>query len=277
MTASASVVVVEPSGRPILLVGPPRGVAGEITLVNPGETTLVLRDFGVADRSGRLVHLPARQRLTMPAVLRPGQQQQLRIEIALVATTHPGEYHVAIEITGQERDAVLHVTEDVALRVEPATLFVTNEPERPQMKRIAVSNEGNVAATLGDIRDVALRDDLEPAIDVRLALQALASQPHLVVDALRRDGPTMGRLSLGIAGGPATIAPGETRTIEVAVTLPEPPPPNGRYRARVPLLNATLNIIVTPSGATHEPSYEKHARNTRAASTPARRKGRGRS
>ena len=90
--------------------------------------------------------------------------------------------------------------------------------------------------------------------------------------SVRRDGPTMGRLSLGIAGRPATIAPGETRTIEVAVTLPEPPPPNGRYRARVPLLNATLNIIVTPSGATHEPSYEEHARNTRAASTPARRK-----
>ena len=271
MTASASVVVVEPSGRPILLVGPPRVVAGDITLLNPGETTLVLRDFGVADRSGRLVHLPARQGLTMPTVLRRGQQQQLRIEIALVATTHPGEYHVAIDIAGQERDAVLHVTEDVALRVEPATLFVANE-ERRQMKRLAVTNEGNVAATLGDIRDVALRDDLEPAIDVRLALQALASQPHLVVDALRRDGPTMGRLSLGIAGRPATIAPGETRTIEVAVTLPEPPPPNGRYRARVPLLNATLNIIVTPSGATHEPSYEEHARNTRAASTPARRK-----
>jgi len=273
MTASASVVVVEPSGRPILLVGPPRVVAGDITLLNPGETTLVLRDFGVADRSGRLVHLPARQGLTMPTVLRRGQQQQLRIEIALVATTHPGEYHVAIDIAGQERDAVLHVTEDVALRVEPATLFVANE-ERRQMKRLAVTNEGNVAATLGDIRDVALRDDLAPAIDVRLALQALANKPDLdeFVDALRRDGPTMGRLSLGIAGGPATIAPGETRTIEVAVTLPEPPPPNGRYRARVPLLNATLNIIVTPSGATHEPSYEEHARNTRAASTPARRK-----
>ena len=39
MTASASVVVVEPSGRPILLVGPPRVVAGDITLLNPGETT----------------------------------------------------------------------------------------------------------------------------------------------------------------------------------------------------------------------------------------------
>ena len=260
MNASTSVVVVEPSSdRPILFVGPPRAVVADITLMNPGERSLVVRDFGVTDHSGRLAHLPARHGL-MPAVLRGGQQRQLRIGLALPAPTPPGTYRVALDIMGEARNAVLHVTEEVALRLEPDTLWVANAPHG-QRKRLTLINTGNVPAPLSDICDVPLRDDLAPAVDMRQALQGLAAKSNLQADELvdvliaplRRSNVIVGSLSLGIVGEAVTIAPGEMRSLEVEIKLAEPPPPNGRARARVPLMDATLDVVVLPSGPAQAP------------------------
>jgi|ERR1051326_285731 hypothetical protein len=287
MNDSAAVVVVEPpADRPIRLVGAPQAVAADVTVYNPRNRSLVLRDVGLRELPDGLAQVPARHG-TMPTVLRPRQQRKLHIAIALPATTPAGEYRGKVDIMGETRDAVLHVTETVGLRVEPDTLWVVNDPSRGQIKRLTITNEGNVEAVLGDIRDVGLKDDLTPPIDSRLVLQALAHKPDLgpdeMIDALliplrRGDGPTVGSVSVEIIGGPATIAPSETRTVEVQVTLPEPPPPNGRYRARVPVLTETLAIVVIPSETAARPpdQTESDSQDIKAASTQARRK-RGRS
>jgi hypothetical protein len=282
MTPPASVVVEPEADRPILFVGPPRAVAADITIKNPGDRSFVLRDVGLKDRSGRLAHLPERQGV-MPTVLRGGQQRQLRIALALTPTTPAGEYRVALDVLGETRHALLHVTEEVALRVEPDTLWIANAPDNAQSKSLTVTNAGNVQALLAGVRDVPLRDDLAPAVDVGLALQGLAAKQDLradeLVDALivplRGSRVIVGCLSLGFAGGQLMVAPGETSTLEVEITLPEPPPPNGRARALVPLMNTTLEIVVLPSGLAHAP--HGHMRGQRAETESQTHKNKPRS
>lgn len=287
MNVSASVIVVEPAGdRPVLLVGPPRAVAGDITVLNPRDASLVLRDVGLKDLSGKLAQIPARQGVT-PMVLRSRQQRQVSIAIALPAATPAGEYRAEIDVMGEGRQAVLHVTEAVSLRVEPRTLWVANEPHRSHRKRLTITNDGNVPAALSDLHDVALRDDLTPAVDTRVVLQALANKPDLrpeefvvaLLTPLRSGGPTVGSLSVGFVGDAAAIVPGETRSVDVEVRLVEPPPPNGRYRARVPVLTETFDVVVMPAATHgHTPDEAKsYARNSEPASARARRKKRGRS
>jgi hypothetical protein len=286
MTAPAYVVVETAADGPILFVGPPRAVAADITLMNPGDRYLVLRDVGLKDHSGRLTHLPARHSV-MPTVLRGGQQRRLRIALALPTITPAGEYRVALDILGETRRAMLHVTEEVALRVEPHTLWIANA-QNTHVKRLTVTNGGNIPVPLTDVRDVPLRDDLGLAIDVAQMLQGLTAKPDSegdefvgVLIAPLRSGAIMGCLSLGIVGGHVTIAPGERRSLEVEITLPKPPPPNGRARARIPLMDATLDIVVLPSDVVQTPRGHPHeqrretdsrTRNSTPRSTPVRRK-----
>ncbi|HWK68818.1 MAG TPA: hypothetical protein VNS34_28155 [Rhizobiaceae bacterium] len=249
---------------------------------------MVLRDVGLKDRSGRLGRLPSRQSVTT-TVLRAGQLRELRLALSLPLTTPAGEYAVELDILGESRGAKLYVSEAVSLRVEPSTLWVENRRDGWQTKTITVANAGNAPARIADLGDVPLRDDLAPAIDIGEAIQDLAGKPDLradeVVDVLvlpsRRSRARVGSLSLSVPDGQVTVAPGEARSVEVGISLPEPPPPGMRARARVPLMNATLDIVIFPSGETQpqeqpdETPSEK--RNRKPAGTTPRRKTRGRS
>lgn len=288
MTEPACVVVEPAPDKPILLIGPPRAIAADITLMNQGDRSVVLRDVGLRDRSGRLPKLPARHAV-MTTVLRAGQQRALRIAFSLPPTTPAGEYAVELDILGEARQARLHVSEEVSLRVEPSTLWVENVPERGQSKRVTIVNAGNATAHLADLTDVPLRDDLAPPVDIGEAIRSLVEKRDFSADAvveaiapLRRGRVRLGSLSLAVPGGQVTIAPGETRSLEVGITLPDPPPPSGRARARVPLVNATLDVVVVPSGGAQvlrdhrdEPRTEK--RNSKPPGATPRRKTRGRS
>lgn len=288
MTEPARVVVEPAPDKPIVFVGPPRAVAADITLMNPGDRSVVLRDIGLKDRSGQLARLPSRHSV-MTTVLRAGYQRELRLVLSLPPTTPAGEYPVELDILGESRGATLHVTEAVSLRVQPSTLWVDDRPDDRQTKNLTVVNAGNAPAQIADLNDVPLRDDLAPAVDIGEAIRDLAGKPELrtdeIVDVLvvpyRRSRVRVGSLSLSVPGGQVTVAPGEARGVEIEISLPEPPPPGMRTRARVPLMNATLDIVVFPSGET-QPQEQRdetpsEKRNSKPAGTTPRRKTRGRS
>lgn len=288
MTEPARVVVEPAPDKPILFIGPPRTVAADVILMNPGDRSMVLRDVGLKDRSGRLERLPSRHSV-MTTVLRAGQQRELRLVLSLPLTTPAGEYAIELDILGESRGATLFVAEAVSLRVEPNTLWVENRPDDRQTKSLTVVNAGNALAQIADVSDVPLRDDLAPAVDVGEAIQDLARKPELrvdeVVDVLvvpsRRSRVRVGSLSLSIPGGQVTIAPGEARNVEVEISLPEPPPSGMRARARVPLMNATLDIVVFPAGGTQAQEQRDETlsekRNRKPAGPTPRGKTRGRS
>src|SRR4030095_3707233 len=145
------------ASEPIRLSGPPRRLAGQMRLRNPQSLSLVLRDAGFSDRSGRLLHM-AERHVFAPVVLRPAEERAVPLRIGIDPTTPPGEYQVELDVMGQVRPAVLNVAETVALRVEPKRFVVMSDNDPPRRMQILVTNKGNVLLRIPPVADVDLRD-----------------------------------------------------------------------------------------------------------------------
>lgn len=251
-------IFLAPEDEPLVLTGPPTRLAGRLALRNPGTTRLVVRDAGFSDPSGILFAGPM-QRALPPLVLRPDQGRSIPLSFALDPTTPPGEYRVELNLAGESRPAVLHVTEVFSLTLRPGSFVVTNEPNLIQQKRIVVTNTGNVAFTIGDIGEVELKDDLAWERAIRIAVEPWSDQAGVdieklvvaVLDEVRRREELTGTLMVSIMGDPVEVRPGETATVDLEITLPEGLPRSSRYRGKAPLLTQNLEFVVVSSGEPH--------------------------
>ena len=245
-----------PEDEPLVLTGPPARLAGRLELHNPGSDRLVLRHAGLKDPSGKLF---ARQMFgALPTlVLRPEQGRSVPLSVAVDPTTPPGEYQVELDVAGQTRPVVLHVTEAFTLTLRPSTLVVANRPGQAQRKRVVVTNTGNVAFTVGDIGEVDLKDDLAWERAIRIAVEPWPDRDKVdiekivvaVLEEVRRRDERLGSLMMRLSGGPVEVRPGETAAIDLDITAPEGLPGSGRYRGRAALLTQDLEIVVVSSGA----------------------------
>ncbi len=242
--------------EPIQLSGPPRRLAGQVRLRNPQQFSVVLRDAGFSDRSGRLVHVPERHTFA-PIVLRAAEERAIPLVIGIDPSTSPGEYHVDLDVMGQVHAAVLNVAETVALRVEPKRIIVMSDLARPWRTLIVVTNEGNVPLPINPIADVDLRDDVANVRDLRGVIAPLLGDVPSNLDdfvavllaVLPPQGPVLGRLSVRTHGAPLELAPGHSAKLGLEVKLAQELPPNGRYRGRVPVLTKDLEfVVISPAG-----------------------------
>jgi len=252
------VVVGASEDEPLVLSGPPGEIKGQIQLHNPGDAKVVLRDAGINDPSG-VLRLPSARHPLAPFVLRPDQGGSVPLSIAVDPSTPPGDYHVELEVGGRSRQAVLHVHELFDLSVEPRTLVVANQTGSAQAKRLTVRNDGNVAFTIGDPGTVDLRDDMPRDRDVvRLTLEPLLNlnrdNPDLealvvaLLAAAREEPERVGSLAVRTRGGKIDVQPGETKAVELEITLEHELPPNRRYRGRLPILTRDVDVVVVASG-----------------------------
>lgn len=257
--SSPSNIFAAPEDEPLVLTGPPARLAGRLELRNPGSTRLVLRDAGIRDPSG-VLFAGQQQRAISPLVLRPEQGRSVRLALTLDTTTPPGEYQVELDLAGQSRPAVLHITEVFSLTLRPSTIVVSNQPGQAQRKRVVVTNTGNVAFTIGDFGEVELKDDLAWERAIRIAIEPWSSRPEVDIEKIvvavlqevrRRDEPA-GSLVVSNAGSIGEVKPGETVVVDLDITVPEGLSRSSRYRGRAPLLTQDLEIVVVPSGATPE-------------------------
>jgi len=258
MTDAAPVLFAGASASaPIQLSGPPRRVAGQVSLRNPQARSLVLRDASFTDRSGRLAQLAERHTFA-PVVLRPAEERAVHLVIGIDPTTSPGEYRVDIDVMGQVRPAVLNVAQSVALRVEPKRVVLMNELAGPWRAHVLVTNEGNVPLSINPVADVELRDDVVQVRDLRgvIAPLLLADLPRdlddfvaVLLGVLPAQGPVVTHLSVRTDGAPVELAPGQSARLELEITPQERLPANGRFRGRVPVLTEDLEfVVVTPAG-----------------------------
>jgi hypothetical protein len=247
-----SLVVIGSDDEPLVLSGEPRALTGSLHLHNPGATKVVLRDAGLRDPSGAL-RLPDARHVLRPIVLRPDQGGSVPLSVAVHPTTPPGEYQAELEVAGRVRTVVLQVAETVDVSVEPSALVIANRPGIAQTKRLVVVNEGNVPVSIGEPVEVELRHDV----------------PLALVRREEQVGTVEAR-----AKAPVHLPPGETATIELALTLVEAPPATRRYRGRLPVVTGDVDVVVLAStSAPQEKAKPKTtARTSRRTTTTSRRR-----
>ncbi|MGH8315275.1 MAG: hypothetical protein ACRETU_09020 [Steroidobacterales bacterium] len=247
-------VIVAPEGEPLVFAGPPRQLTGRVELHNRSDVDVVLRDAILRDPDKVFSMRPMRQSIS-PLVLKPYEERRLLLTLVIDPTTPPGEYRAEVELAGQCRTTVLHVSELLDITVRPPSIVLLNRPDQPQRKRIVVANDGNVAFAIGHIGDVDLEDDFLARHTARVIVEPPSQvgkqefeKPLVVLLRIAHEGAYVeAGMSVRKVGDELDLAPGETMPIDLDITLQKELRANSRFRGRVPFGTRDLEIIVVPS------------------------------
>lgn len=258
----AGVEAVEsPGEKPIILVGQPGALKGELFLHNPGEGRMVFRGAELRSReaemlkTGRAVEQWMVSRKVPAVTVKPGERRRVPLRFALDPTTPPGEYHALLQMADRSWQVIFQVTERIALEISPAVLVIHNRPSSTAVKQIVLRNAGNVELTIEEISAVPLDDELAQCRILRAVAAAIGSQEESKLDDILTEFAHQSKAVLDQAGilrvrnrsGRFTLQPGEVRRIEIEIRLPESLEKRSRYRAVLPIYNADLTFSITPS------------------------------
>jgi hypothetical protein len=248
--------------EPLVLVGPPRDVRGEFRLQNTGDRKVVVRRPLLKSAATGRARPGARKTAAQPGdlpegalalrriVVRPRQSRPVPVALALDPRTPPGTYRAELDIEGEQRTVVMHVTEEVSLSIAPASVVLPNRPGEKAQKQVVLTNEGNVAITVKPIGAVVLDEELAHCRALRGALADVGETMKTLDDfaaALgKRYHGIYESLVLRVKNDEVTVAPGETRVIDLQIALPEKLERRSRYAGYAAISTATLTFTIVP-------------------------------
>ena len=240
-------------GTPIILVGEAKSLRGELRLRNPGTDRIQLREASLRlqfTRSGQPI--PFAQ-VSLPAGLQPGQAQRVKMALDFDPQTPPGEYKGEMEVAGHTRAVIVYVAEVVRLAISPQVLVIDQPGGSTAVKRVVLTNEGNVPLTIGPIGQVALGEELMLRRSVSATVAAAGemearSVGKLFADLVSQEAKAvMGEAGyLNVVNEQLVLQPGEVRLLSLEIHLPEKLTRNARYIGRSPLYTSDLEFIVVP-------------------------------
>ncbi len=240
---------------PIVLAGEPESLEGELPLRNPGDKRTVLRSArfrpDLVNERGDV--LAGRDHAIRPVVLRPGQARRVRVTLGIEPHTPPGEYRGEMEVSGQVRPVLVHVTETILLDVSPTPVVVQNRPGEVMKKRVVFTNGGNVPLAINEIGGVPLDDELLECRSLRAALESWEDGAG-TVEGFLAESIRQAREALRQAGvlrvhnpTPLTLAPGDVRAVELEIRVPDGLDKRTRYLGSAALYTTDLEFVVVPT------------------------------
>jgi hypothetical protein len=195
----------------VVLAGRPQALRGHIPVTNDGADDVVVSRLRVRTTAAATGSVDATAASIVPA----GSTQRVPMSLALDERTPAGEYDGEIQIAGEVRRVVLHVSAIVDLDVTPTRLHITPSGDNPVTVTLVFANRGNVS--------------------IRLPSVARAPMDEAKTLALR------------LGAKPTMLEPGEVRTIHAEVTLPADVDPARRYDVTVAVGPNDLTVVVLPT------------------------------
>lgn len=250
------------AGEPLVLVGPPRGIRGEFVVRNPTERKIIVRQpvlkAAAAPATARAKAAAAKAGIAaLPETValrrikvRAGQTRPVPLSLTLDPRTPPGTYQAELDVNGEQRSVVVHVTEDVALTLSPDEIVLPGRAGEKFEKRVVFTNEGNVPVHVKALGAVVLEDDAAHCRALRGALQdvgdTMKNLDDFAVALGRRYRAIYDTIALRVQNDEVTVAPGETQAIDLTITLPEKLEKRARYGGTAAISTSTLTFKVVP-------------------------------
>jgi hypothetical protein len=257
--------------RPLVLVGPPSRLLGELHLRNRGDAKLVVRDLwlrGAPPLKSRVKKGAKAAKAAEPAepeaprmleqalrrvVLRPGRARRVPVRIGIDPTTPPGEYSAELQVGDDRHPVELKVIEVVDLRLSPAELVIQAAPGAKVTKQVVMTNAGNVDLEIKNVGAVPLDEELMHCRTQRAVLADVGDQIEgvndLVAALVRHYKVAVESIPpVRIRNAAVKLAPGECQTVPLTIQLPAKLLARTRYFASVPFYSSTLALTVVATG-----------------------------
>lgn len=257
-TGSGGSSLFDEGARPLILAGPPGALRGELRLRNSTDQKVIIRQPFVRARLAHVKMGKTHKASTAPEavlalrriIVRPQQSRAVPISLALDVATPPGTYHAELEVNGELRPVVLHVSEHVAFDISPGTLVIPNRPGEKLERQVVITNHGNQPLVIRSIGAVALDEEFQHCRALRGALDdvgaTMKSFDDYFVAVGKRYSKQIPFQILSIHNQKTTIAPGETRALDLAISISDKLIERSRYSGYAPIANGNLSFTVIP-------------------------------
>ncbi|MCV6584556.1 MAG: hypothetical protein OIF47_03390 [Marinibacterium sp.] len=229
---------------PLVLAGEPSALHGTLSLHNPGNARMALRDLRLTETGRKRDKLA----VDLPRVkVRPGARRDVALSLAIGPTTPPGHYTMSLPIDGTEHPAQIIVTEVVDLEIAPAELVLTGKPGTKIDKLMAFHNHGNVPATVPAVGAVQLDLDQLHCRAQRAALKALVDSERRLDDLIRALSDSYQAeldsfAPLRVFNDALSVPPGETRSQTWTFQIPGKIPTGVDATAVIPILSDSVTV-----------------------------------
>jgi hypothetical protein len=260
-------------GRTLTLVGAPGPISYQLEFHNGGEQRAILRQASLVSPELEAA-TGQRPGVVMPSVvLHPGQARRVPIRITIPTHTPPGRYEGKLLVAGQTVEVVIHVVEVYELDVAPTEVVLENRVGDRTIRQIVCTNSGNVPLTIGEIGAVVLDDELTNCRSLRAVTAAWPDEGgqhdaiDRFVDLFVKEGwkkvvEHSGVLRVHTAGGPHELLPGQTKVIDLEITLPDKLEPRTRYTGVAPLYLSDVTFQIVPVRGRLDADHEATEHNT---------------
>lgn len=234
-----------PEERTLVVAGPPAALKIPFSLRNRSLEPIRLHEASLADMrlagggaSLRLAPVPLG--IHLPGEGASSGQMRLRLD----PTTPPGRYEGRIRLGDVSRAVTIDVLPEPRLQVRPEPVVVDASTGREQRFRAAFANTGNMPLTIDLTGDYPLGEEAQVAAG-RLDAVGEGNRVGQVLDRIfdRETRPALvpfDAARLVMPGGRERLEPGESRTVEIGLTLPEGLSPTARYHLFAPSMPPTF-------------------------------------
>lgn len=239
-----------PADRTLALSGAAGSLRLPLTVRNASAEPLHLGEVSFAEvrlagkgASLKTDPVPVQVSLTGDGVTRT--QVRLRLDPA----TPPGRYEGQIKLGELTRTIAIDILPDLRVQIRPDPLVLDVNAGLNQLADIAVENRGNVALWIDLTGVYPLAREVPVAPDRLETTAATGNSLGAVFDLLtaRRPAPALvpaGEITISMPGGAERLNPGETRTVEMSVFLPEDLDQTARYHAFPPVYAEEVHLVV---------------------------------
>jgi hypothetical protein len=249
------------AGQPLVLSGPPRNIRGQLQVQNRSDQKLVRSPhLSSARGSARISKSISKTLQSQPLlseivslrriVVRPHTHCSVPIALTLDPHTAPGMYDAHLQVEGEQRDVIVHVTEDLSFSMSPNSLTLANRPGETFERQVMFANHGNVPLLIKSIGAVVLDDELAVCRAVRGALHeagaAMKSVDDLAVALGHQLTKVFGTQALKIENDKLTLEPGRSQLLDLSISLPEKLNARTRYTGYAAISTGNLDFTIVP-------------------------------
>jgi len=250
---SAEVVPTWRLGRgPLIFHGAPPLCVGEIELINDSDKRILVRSIAASPK-GDTASRAGLTQLRVNARVEPNQRTRARAYFQVDRLMPPGTYAVDLAIGGRTEHAVVHVWQKANLTIDPRIIQLRSSGGETLKAVVIISNEGNVTESC---REVALayleehewlgRAQVYAMRKTRKDEGILAYLDHLI-EELKTTMP--GEVEVKLRTEIPELRPGETREVELDITLPNDLHKNRTYYGFAPFMGTELKFKVECTSA----------------------------
>jgi hypothetical protein len=242
---------------PFIFCGAPPQCAGDIDLINESDDKLSVRLIATVGPTEKKKTAPFATQLQVRVRLGPRERARARTYFPIDSRTPPGSYKLELVCGDQRVPVTAHVWEKASLKIEPRVIPLRGASGDVVKASIVISNEGNVTETfrglalvyleehewIGRAQVYALRKLKETGEDGILAfLDQLIAE---LKNTMPREARVVLRTQI------TELGPGETRDLEVEMTLPEGLHKGRTYFGFAKFMRGELKFKVDCNGASN--------------------------